>query len=107
MQMNSTKTSIALWIAKIISFILVLDASQSLWIACICLLSTIILTTEVLMTKAIHNLKIDNPNSNDIDAILKKVSSLEQANLPWLLLSYMFFPMLFEIFEILDSFATK
>ena len=105
--MNSTKTSIALWIAKIISFILVLDISQSLWIACICLLSTIILTTEVLMTKAIHNLKIDNPNSNDIDAILKEVSSLEQANLPWLLLSYMFFPMLFEIFEILDSFATK
>ena len=105
--MNSTKTSIALLIAKIISFILVLDISQSLWIACICLLSTIILTTEVLMTKAIHNLKIDNPNSNDIDAILKEVSSLEQANLPWLLLSYMFFPMLFEIFEILDSFATK
>ena len=100
--MNSTKTSIALLIVKIISFILVLDISQSLWIACICLLSTIILTTEVLMTKAIHNLKIDNPNSNDIDAILKEVSSLEQVNLPWLLLSYMFFPMLFEIFEILD-----
>ena len=105
--MNSTKTSIALWIAKIISFILVLDISQSLWIACICLLSTIILTTEVLMTKAVHNLKIDKPDSNDIDAILKEVSSLEQANLPWLILSYMFFPMLFEIFEILDSFATK
>ena len=105
--MNSTKTSIALLIVKIISFILVLDISQSLWIACICLLSTILLTTEVLMTKAVHNLKIDNPNSYDIDAILKEVSSLEQANLPWLLLSYMFFPMLFEIFEILDSFATK
>ena len=102
MQMNSTKTSIVLWIAKIISFILVLDSSQSIWIASICLLSTILLTTEVLMTKAVHNLKIDNPDLNDIDAILKEVSSLEQANLPWLLLSYMFFPMLFEIFEILD-----
>ena len=100
--MNSTKTSIVLWIAKIISFILVLDSSQSIWIASICLLSTILLTTEVLMTKAVHNLKIDNPDLNDIDAILKEVSSLEQANLPWLLLSYMFFPMLFEIFEILD-----
>lgn len=105
--MNSTKTAIALLIAKIISFILVLDISQSIWIAGICLLSTIILTTEVLMTKAVHNLKIDKPNSNDIDAILKEVSSLEQANLPWLILAYMFFPMLFEIFEILDSFATK
>ena len=105
--MNSTKTSIVLWIAKIISFILVLDISQSIWIASICLLSIIILTTEVLMTKAIHNLKINNPNSNDIDAILKEVSSLEQANLPWMILAYMFFPMLFEIFEILDSFATK
>ena len=105
--MNPTTRSIVLWIAKIVSFILVLDISQSLWIACICLLSTIILTTEVLMTKAIHNLKIDNPDSNDIDAILKEVFRLEKANLPWLILSYMFFPMLFQIFEILDSFATK
>ena len=102
MQMNPTKRAIILWIAKIISFILVLDISQSIWIAAICLLSTIILTTEVLMTKAIHNLKIDNPDSNDIDAILKEVFRLEQANLPWLILSYMFFPMLFEIFDLCD-----
>ena len=104
--MNPTKiTAIALWIAKIISFILVLDNSQSIWIACICLLSTIILTTEVLMTKAMHNLKIDKPDSNDIDAILNEVSRLEQDNLPWLCLAYMFFPMLFEIFEILDLYS--
>ena len=57
------------------------------------------------MTKAIHNLKIDNPDSNDIDAILKEVFRLEKDNLPWLCLSYMFFPMLFEIFEILDLYS--